>query len=136
MQPTPLITVHMFAALAGTVVGAVTLWARRSGGARPRLHRMAGHAWVLLMLVTAISALCIRDYQLPNLAGYTPIHLLVPLLFAGLLVAFGRLARRDIAGHRRAMRMTYGGACLVAGAFTLLPNRYLGGLLWHGLLGL
>ena len=27
-------------------------------------------------------------------------------------------------------------ACLVAGAFTLLPNRYLGGLLWHGLLGL
>ena len=116
MQPTPLITVHMFAALAGTVVGAVTLWARRSGGARPRLHRMAGHAWVLLMLVTAISALCIRDYQLPNLAGYTPIHLLVPLLFAGLLVAFGRLARRDIAGHRRAMRITYVGACLVAGA--------------------
>ena len=50
MQPTPLITVHMFAALAGTVVGAVALWARRSGGARPRLHRMAGHAWVLLML--------------------------------------------------------------------------------------
>ena len=92
--------------------------------------------WVLLMLVTAISALCIRDYQLPNLAGYTPIHLLVPLLFAGLLVAFGRLARRDIAGHRRAMRITYMGACLVAGAFTLLPNRYLGGLLWHGLLGL
>ena len=72
----------------------------------------------------------------PNLAGYTPIHLLVPLLFAGLLVAFGRLARRDIAGHRRAMRITYVGACLVAGAFTLLPNRYLGGLLWHGLLGL
>ena len=136
MQPTPLITVHMFAALAGTVVGAVALWARRSGGARPRLHRMAGHAWVLLMLVTAISALCIRDYQLPNLAGYTPIHLLVPLLCAGLLVAFGRLARRDIAGHRRAMRITYVGACLVAGAFTLLPNRYLGGLLWHGLLGL
>ena len=33
MQPTPLITVPMFAALAGTVVGAVTLWARRSGGA-------------------------------------------------------------------------------------------------------
>ena len=83
-----------------------------------------------------ISALCIRDYQLPNLAGYTPIHLLVPLLFAGLLVAFGRLARRDIAGHRRAMRITYMGACLVAGAFTLLPNRYLGGLLWHVLLGL
>ena len=136
MQPTPLITLHRSAALAGTAVGAVALWARGTGGARPRLHRAAGYAWVLLMLVTAISALFIRDYQLPNLAGYTPIHLLVPLLFAGLLVAFGRLARRDIAGHRRAMRITYVGACLVAGAFTLLPNRYLGGLLWHGLLGL
>ena len=76
------------------------------------------------------------DGGAPNLAGYTPIHLLVPLLFAGLLVAFGRLARRDIAGHRRAMRTTYVGACLMAGAFTLLPNRYLGGLLWHGVLGL
>ncbi len=136
MQPTPLITLHMSAALAGTAVCAVALWARRTGGACPRLHRAAGYAWVLLMLVTAISALFIRDFRLPNLAGYTPIHLLVPLLFAGLLVAFGRLARRDIAGHRRAMRMTYVGACLVAGAFTLLPNRYLGGLLWHGLLGL
>ena len=136
MQPTPLLTLHMSAALAGTAVGAVALWARRSSGARPRLHRAAGYAWVLLMLVTAISALFIRDFRLPNLAGYTPIHLLVPLLFAGLLVAFGRLARRDIAGHRRAMRITYMGACLIAGAFTLLPNRYLGGLLWHGLLGL
>ena len=136
MQPTPLITLHMSAALAGTAVGAVALWARRSSGARPRLHRAAGYAWVLLMLVTAISALFIRDFRLPNLAGYTPIHLLVPALLAGLVQAFGRLARRDIAGHRRAMRTTYVGACLMAGAFTLLPNRYLGGLLWHGLLGL
>ena len=25
------------------------------------------------------------------------------------------------------------GACVIAGAFTLLPSRYLGGLLWRGL---
>ena len=136
MQPTPLITLHMSAALAGTAVGAVALWARGTGGARPRLHRAAGYAWVLLMLVTAISAVFMRDYRLPNLAGYTPIHLLVPALLAGLIQAFWRLARRDITGHRKAMRTTYAGACLVAGAFTLLPNRYLGNLLWHGLLGL
>jgi len=136
MQLTPIITVHLSAALAGTAVGAVALWTRRSGGARPRLHRMAGYAWVLLMLVTAISAIFMRDYRLPNLAGYTPIHLLVPALLAGLIQAFWRLARSDIAGHRRAMRITYAAACLVAGAFTLLPGRYLGDLLWHGLLGL
>ncbi|MBS0507373.1 MAG: DUF2306 domain-containing protein [Proteobacteria bacterium] len=136
MQLTPLITVHLAAALAGTAVGPIALWARRRGAARPRLHRIAGYSWVLLMLVTALSAVFIRDYKLPNLAGYTPIHLLVPALLGGLTLAFWRLARHDIAGHRRAMRITYLGACLVAGAFTLLPSRYLGGLLWHGLLGL
>jgi uncharacterized membrane protein len=30
----------------------------------------------------------------------------------------------------------YVSACLVAGAFTLLPSRYLGGLVWHQWLGL
>ena len=31
------------------------------------------------MVVTAVSALFIRDFRMPNLAGYTPIHLLVPV---------------------------------------------------------
>ena len=57
MQLTPLIAFHMSSAIAATSVGALTLWARRSGSPRPLLHRIAGYAFVLLMLGTAISAL-------------------------------------------------------------------------------
>ncbi len=137
MQLTPLLAVHMTAALAALAIGPVALWARRQGSnPRPRLHRAAGYAWVTMMLVTAISALFIRDFELPNLAGYTPIHLLIPLVFGGLFIAFRHLLRGNVRGHRIAMVSLYIGGCLVAGAFTLLPARYLGHLVWHEWLAL
>lgn len=133
MQLTPLIAVHMTAAIAAVVIGPVALWARRGTQPRPRLHRAFGYAWVTFMVVTAGSAIFIRDFSLPNLAGYTPIHLLVPLTFLALFGAFWKLARHDIAGHRFAMQHLYFWACVVAGSFTLLPRRYLGQQLWGGL---
>ena len=61
MQMNPVIAVHMTAALLAVATGPVALWARRGRTQRPRLHRAFGHAWVTLMLVTAISALFIHD---------------------------------------------------------------------------
>jgi uncharacterized membrane protein len=135
MQMTPVIAVHMTAALLAVATGPVALWARRGRAQHPRLHRAFGYAWVTLMVVTAVSALFIRDFTLPNIAGYTPIHLLVPVVFASLFGAFWMLARRNVAGHRKVMQVLYFTACIVAGAFTLLPQRYLGQALW-GALGL
>ena len=136
MQLTPLIAVHMTAALTAIVIGPVALWARKGATQRPKLHRAFGYAWVTLMLLAAISAIFIRDYDLPNIAGYTPIHLLVPVTLFGLTRAFYSLALGNIAGHRNAMQSLYIGACLVAGGFTLLPNRYLGNLVFHQWLAL
>jgi uncharacterized membrane protein len=130
MELTPLIAVHMTAALGALVTGPVALWARRGARQRPKLHRAFGYAWVTLMVVTAISAMFIRDTRLPNLAGFTPIHLLVPVTLAGLVGAFWYLARGDVAAHRKTMQRLYFGACVVAGGFTLLPGRYLGSLVW------
>jgi uncharacterized membrane protein len=132
---TPAIAVHMTAALLAVATGPVALWARRGREQRPRLHRAFGYAWVTLMLVASISALFIRDFSVPNLAGYTVIHLLVPVTLSMLFLAFWMLARRNIAGHRKVMQKLYFGACVVAGAFTLLPQRYLGQVVW-GTLGL
>lgn len=137
MSFAPVIAIHLSAALAALVVGPVALWARRSHAQRPRLHRAAGYAWVTLMLVTALSALFIRDFRLPNIAGYTPIHLLVPFTLGSLFLAFRYLLRGNIAGHRKNMLGLYVGGCVVAGAFTLLPSRSLGQLVcghWLGLL--
>lgn len=135
MQMTPVIAVHMTAALGALVTGPVALWARRGRTQHPKLHRAFGYAWVTLMVITAASAMFIRDSRLPNLAGFTPIHLLVPVTFASLFGAFWMLAKGNVAGHRKFMQMLYVGACVVAGGFTLLPNRYIGQLVW-GSLGL
>jgi len=141
MPLTPVIAIHLFAALAALVIGPLALWARRGHATqanlqRPRLHRAAGYAWVTLMLITAVSALFIRDFNLPNIAGYTPIHLLVPFTLGSLFLAFRHLLRGNIAGHRQNMLGLYVGGCIVAGAFTLLPSRTLGQLVWGQWLGL
>ncbi|MGH8831857.1 MAG: DUF2306 domain-containing protein [Polaromonas sp.] len=130
MELTPLIAVHMTAAIMATAIGPVALWARMGRTQRPRLHRAFGYAWVTLMVVTAVSAIFIRDFTIPNIAGYTAIHLLVPFTLFGLLGAIVYMLRGDITNHRKTMQKVYIGACLVAGAFTLLPGRYLGRLLW------
>lgn len=130
MQLTPVIALHMGTALAALAVGPMALWARKGPVQRAHLHRVAGYTWVVLMVVTAVSALFIRDFSLPNIAGYTPIHLLVPFTLFSLCGAFWFLARKNIAGHRKTMQQLYLGACVGAGAFTLLPERYLGQLVW------
>jgi uncharacterized membrane protein len=135
MQLTPIIAIHLSAALGAIVLGPVALWARRGRTQHPKLHRAFGYAWVTLMLAAAVSAIFIRDYSMPNIAGYTPIHILVPVVFFALFGAFYYLARGNVQGHRKTMQRLYFGACIVAGGFTLLPNRYLGQLVW-GSLGL
>ena len=136
MALTPLIAVHMTAALGAIVTGPIALWARRSAAQRPKLHRAFGYAWVTLMVVTALSAIFITSESgLPTVAGFGPIHLLIPVTIGMLVLAFWFLARGNIKGHRMTMQGLYFGACVVAGSFTLLPNRFLGQLVW-GSLGL
>ena len=142
MQMTPMIAVHLTAALAALLVGPVALWARRGHSQRmvtaqrTRLHRAAGYAWVTLMLLTALSALFIHDPALPDLFGFSPIHLFVPITLLGLVQAFRQLFQGNVAGHRKTMLGLYLGACIGAGAFTLLPQRFLGQLVWGQWLGL
>jgi len=135
MQLTPLIAVHMTAALGAVVLGPFALWTRMGSTQRPWLHRAMGYAYVTLMLVAAFSACFIRDFNLPNLHGFTAIHLLIPVTLVSLWVAFRALARKDIVTHRITMQSLYVCACVIAGGFTLLPSRYLGNLIWHEWLG-
>jgi len=136
MSLAPEIAIHVTAALGAVVVGPVALWARRGREQRPMLHRAAGYAWVTLMLITAISAIFIRGRHLPNIAGFSPIHLLIPVVLGMLALAFWFLFQGNIRGHRKTMTYLYVGACLVAGSFTLVPGRFLGELVWVEWLGL
>lgn len=136
MPLTPTISIHMTAALGALLLGPFAIWARKGAVQRTKLHRGVGYAWVMLMVITAVSALFIRDFSLPNLAGYTLIHLFVPYALFGLVGSFWYLARKNITAHRKTMVQMYLGACVGAGAFTLLPSRYLGQLVWGQWFGL
>ena len=126
----PAVLVHLFLAGGALVVGPVALWLRKGS----RGHRGIGYAWVTLMAGAALSSAFIRDFKLPNLLGYTPIHLLTIATFAGIAIGIRHIVARNVMRHRRAMQLTYA-AALLAGAFALLPSRYLGNLLWHQALG-
>ena len=98
--------------------------------------RQAGFTLVEIMVVAALSAIFLSDPQVPNLAGFSAIHLLVPVVLLALVHAFRQLIKGNIRGHRQAMVSLYVSACLVAGAFTLLPGRRLGQLVWGQWMGL
>lgn len=128
---TPAITIHVAMACSALLLGPVALSLKKG----TRGHRAAGYAWVTVMLGAALSALFIRDHGMTNIAGYTPIHLLVLATFLGLGRAFYAIAQRRIAVHKKAMWSTYLGACVTAGLFALLPGRLLGQLVWGQWLG-
>lgn len=144
MTWTPLIAAHALAAGLAVPLGALALLARP--GSRfhqatvallgARLHKAMGYAWAVLMLVAALTGAFIRDFNLPNVNGYTPIHLLVIVTVVMVPLGVWLAATRRFEAHRRVMLNTYWGACIVAGAFTLLPNRLIGRWLWHDALGI
>lgn len=130
MQLTPIVTVHLVAALGAVVTGPVALWARKGATQRPKLHRAFGYAWVTLMTITAISSLFIKAEVMPLVGNLGAIHILSFVTLGMLALSFWFLAKGNITGHRKTMQNLYIGACVGAGAFALAPGRFLGNLLW------
>jgi uncharacterized membrane protein len=128
----PAVLVHLFLAVAALVLGPVALQLRKGS----RGHRAIGYAWVTLMIGAALSSVFIRDFRLPNVLGYTPIHILTVVTLVGVGLALYAIARRNIVAHRKGMLRAYVGGCIGAGSFALMPGRYLGDLIWHHGLGL
>lgn len=123
---TPVILVHTFAALAALALGGAMFLARKG----TFLHRVAGRSWVALMLAVAISSFWIKSS-----GSFSWIHgLSVSVLVLLAVLVFLAITRR-ISAHRRLAIGLYAGALVITGAFTLLPYRLLGRLVW-GSLGL
>ena len=127
----PLIALHLFAALLALAVGAAVML-RRKGTVN---HKALGWFWAILMFTVALTSVFIRDYGLPNIAGYTPIHLFTVLTAVMLPIGIVQIRRGNVSVHRKVMTRLFYGACVTAGLFTLLPHRFLGSLLWKHTLG-
>ena len=121
---TPVIWIHLFAAIAALALGAMVFLARKG----TFLHRVAGRTWAGLMLVTAVSTFWIRGN-----GSYSWIHLLsvgTLVLLAGVVYA---AIKGNIRRHRAGVIGLYSGSLVVAGLFALLPQRLLGKMLWGAL---
>lgn len=113
-SPIPL---HALAALAALALG-VRQFAARKGD---RAHRLAGWAFIGLMLATAVTALGISTLR--TWGYFSPIHLLVPVIFGSVFAGLRSVRRGDIRGHKRAMTLLVVLALIVPGVFTLMPGR-------------
>lgn len=125
-QRQPVIVLHLSAAVAATVLGALLLWFPK-GTAN---HRAWGWTWVCLMAVTALTSVMILDRGMPNIGGFTPIHVLTAITLVMLPRGVAYARQHRVVGHRKTMKSLYVSACIVAGLFTLLPGRFLGRWLW------
>jgi uncharacterized membrane protein len=128
----PVVFIHLFSALGALLLG-IGMFIGRKGST---LHRRLGWTWVALMASATLTSVFIRDSNLPTLAGFSPIHLLTVLTAFGLYGGIRAIRRGQVAEHRSRMTSLFVGACVIAGAFTLLPGRFLGHWLWHDMLGL
>lgn len=119
----PAIHIHLASTLTAFGLGLYILLARPKGS---RLHRRLGWAFVVLMLTAAFSSLWITD---TNPGHYSAIHVLSIVTPVSLAIGVISARRHNVNLHRRFMVGIFLGALVIAGIFTLLPQRLLGKML-------
>jgi uncharacterized membrane protein len=117
LDAAPAVPIHAFAAMGAFALGLVQFAAPK--GTLP--HRTIGWIWVALMAAVAVSSFFI--HQLRIVGPWSPIHLLSIFTLAMLPLAVWRAHTHRVADHRRIMILTFTGALVIAGLFTLLPGR-------------
>jgi uncharacterized membrane protein len=89
-------------------------------------HRLLGKIWCGLMVTTALAALMIRGYFLPNWHGFNFIHLFSVITLTSVPRIILAARRHDVAGHQGAVYGLCLGGLFIAGLFTFIPGRLLG----------
>jgi uncharacterized membrane protein len=120
---TPIVVLHLGAALLALGVGALNL-ARAKG---TRAHRALGWLWVALMATAALSSFGI--FGLRQGAGPSLIHLLSAWTLLALACAIFFIRRGNVRAHKAFMIGTFLGL-LGAGLGALAPGRVLAQLLF------
>ncbi|WP_162143769.1 DUF2306 domain-containing protein [Hellea balneolensis] len=112
------IQIHAAAAFVALGLG-IAMWLRPKG---TRGHKLVGRGFVVVMLLTAISALFIREI---NNGSFSWIHIFVPITFLGAWQAITRIRRKNVKGHISAVRGMFFGALIIPGIFSFMPGRTL-----------
>lgn len=119
------VKVHVVGAVSAFSIGLILLLAPKGFG----FHKTLGWAWVLAMLVTAVSSFFITG-MFQN--AYSPIHALSAWTLIGLPFGVAAIRRREVKKHRDTMTGMFLGAMVIAGLFSFLPGR----LMWETFFGI
>ena len=107
--------IHVAAVLPTIPLGGWLLLARKGTA----LHRQLGKVWLVLMLITATSAIFIQTS-----GGFSWIHLFVPLTFHAAWKVMATARAGDIRAHKNHLVRTYLLALMIPGiAAFLIPGR-------------
>ena len=120
------ILLHLFTAGGAAMLGPFILF-RRKGD---KLHKRLGRVWAGLMVVTAVTSIFIRA---PGTGiagtGFSFIHIFTVWTLINVPLGIWAVRTKRIAMHRGMMVGLYIGL-LIAGGFTFIPGRLLGGLVF------
>jgi uncharacterized membrane protein len=109
------VIIHVIAVLPTIPLGGWLLLARKGTA----LHKRLGKVWLVLMLITATSAIFIESS-----GGFSWIHLFVPMTFHAAWKVMATARRGDIQAHKRHLVFTYLTALMLPGiAAFLIPGR-------------
>lgn len=115
------VIIHVATVLPCIPLGLYVLLTRKG---TPR-HRMLGKIWLLLMLITATSAIFIQSS-----GSFSFIHIFVPVTFHAAWKTVATARKGDIAGHKKHLVLTYLAALMIPGiAAFALPGRLMNVLL-------
>lgn len=109
------IIIHVATVLPAIPLGGYLLLARKGTA----LHKQLGKLWLVLMLVTATSAIFIQSS-----GGFSFIHIFVPVTFHAAWKTIATARRGDIKGHKNHLVLTYLTALMIPGIVAFaLPGR-------------
>jgi uncharacterized membrane protein len=109
------IIIHVAAVLPAIPLGGWVMLARKGTA----LHKRLGKIWLVLMLITATSAIFIQTS-----GGFSPIHIFVPVTFHAAWKVVATARRGDIRAHKRHLVFTYLTALMIPGiAAFMVPGR-------------
>lgn len=110
------IQIHIVAALVALCLG-IWMFTRRKGD---KAHRLGGKIFLVFMLMTATSAIFIRQI---NEGSFSWIHIFVPVTFIAAWEAVYYIRKGNIRHHKRAVSGMFFGALLIPGLLSMMPGR-------------
>ncbi|WP_452601232.1 DUF2306 domain-containing protein [Pontimicrobium sp. MEBiC06410] len=117
-----LMFIHLYTVLPAFILGTISFLLKKG----TPIHKAIGKLYMILMLFTTIVSLFMPAVVGPTLFNHFGwVHTFSILTLYTIPTAYIAIKKGNIIVHKRKMIILYIWALVIAGAFTLMPGRYL-----------